>query len=157
MVDEAAQATEPAILIPLGAGAQRCVLVGDPQQLRPTTFSVATATASGGGGGGSMMNTDALQRSLFERLETAGERVHLLDTQYRMHPGQYRGWVRAGVGLLQSSWLPEGSSLSRASNLSPPPLLPPSLPPPAPSPPSTLTPHTLPHPSLLQTFRTFHA
>ena len=108
-IDEAAQATEPAILIPLATGAQRCVLVGDPQQLRPTTFSVATASSSisaaaaasagnggdnsggGGGGGAGAVNSDALQRSLFERLENSGERVHLLDTQYRMHPGELLG------------------------------------------------------------------
>lgn len=74
MIDEAAQATEPAILPAL---MQLCggytVLIGDPQQLPATIFSM------------SGRNTK-YDRSLFQRLEEAGHEVHLLDTQYRMHP-----------------------------------------------------------------------
>lgn len=146
VIDEAAQATEPALLAPLlsgRTGAPRCVLVGDPQQLRATAFSVssgaalgaqplaaglanfeeahhtpskstATAPAAAAPATGAVtaekadikasssssssslsMSKDLsvaeqedlmLSRSLFERLETAGHFVHLLDTQYRMHP-----------------------------------------------------------------------
>lgn len=103
MVDEAAQATEPSVLIPMQVpplpalffgisllqcpvstsnhlfsslplsqfGIQSCVLVGDPQQLPATVFSQAGC---------------GFERSLFERLETGAHPVHLLDTQYRMHP-----------------------------------------------------------------------
>jgi senataxin len=73
IVDEAAQAVELSALIPLQHGCVRCVLVGDPQQLAATVLSKVAE---------SMKYT----RSLFERLQTAGHPVHLLDTQYRMHP-----------------------------------------------------------------------
>ena len=73
VVDEAAQAIEPSTLIPLQTGATTCVLVGDPQQLPATVFSQLGAST-------------AFERSLFERLEHGGHPVHLLDTQYRMHP-----------------------------------------------------------------------
>lgn len=73
VVDEAAQAIEPSTLIPLQTGAETCVLVGDPQQLPATVFSSLGAAT-------------AFERSLFERLEHGGHPVHLLDTQYRMHP-----------------------------------------------------------------------
>lgn len=74
MIDEAAQATETAILPALMQlrGAYT-VLIGDPQQLPATIFSM------------SGRNTK-FDRSLFQRLEEAGHEVHLLDTQYRMHP-----------------------------------------------------------------------
>jgi senataxin len=39
VIDEAAQCVEPSVLIPLRLGSQRCVLVGDPQQLPATIFS----------------------------------------------------------------------------------------------------------------------
>lgn len=67
------QAVEVAALIPLRAGCQRLVLVGDPLQLPATVFS-SHASAAG------------YERSLFERLQQAGHRTHLLRTQYRMHP-----------------------------------------------------------------------
>jgi len=106
VVDEAAQATEPATLVPLVSGrvAPSVVLVGDPQQLRATAFSVTTAmsqrgsgaggTGSGGGGVGAGSSPamsaaecedTMLTRSLFERLEACGHPVHLLDTQYDLH------------------------------------------------------------------------
>ncbi len=56
---QAAQAIEPACLIPLKYGAERLVLVGDPRQL-PATVKSTTAAQFG------------LERSLFERLEEAG-------------------------------------------------------------------------------------
>lgn len=75
LVDEAAQATEPAIL--LGAAvsrAPRCALVGDPRQL-PATIKGAEALRVG------------LDRSLVARLmDDAGVEAELLDEQYRMHP-----------------------------------------------------------------------
>ena len=148
VIDEAAQATEPALLAPLlsgRTGASRCVLVGDPQQLRATAFSVNSGTALGAqplaaglanfedahrmpskssttataatasaavtpekavtsasssstASSSQLVSSSSpalslteqedlmLSRSLFERLETAGHFVHLLNTQYRMHP-----------------------------------------------------------------------
>lgn len=73
IIDEAAQSVEPSVLIPLGYGCQRCILIGDPCQL-PATVLSTEALAHGYG------------KSLFERLKEAGMPVHLLDTQYRMHP-----------------------------------------------------------------------
>ena len=76
IVDEAAQATELATLIPLrwlkpGGVA---VLVGDPKQLAPTVLAKSRAVER------------CLSRSLFERMQRAGARAHLLSVQYRMHP-----------------------------------------------------------------------
>uniref|UniRef100_A0A7S4IUR5 WW domain-containing protein n=1 Tax=Odontella aurita TaxID=265563 RepID=A0A7S4IUR5_9STRA len=73
VVDEAAQSVEPAILVALQLGSSHAILVGDPQQLPATIFSVSGRTTK-------------YDRSLFQRLEEAGHAVHLLDTQYRMHP-----------------------------------------------------------------------
>ena len=73
LIDEAAQAVEPSSLIPMRYGATQAVLVGDPQQLPATVLSRPAAAAR-------------YDRSLFARLVEGGHRVHLLDTQYRMHP-----------------------------------------------------------------------
>ena len=73
IVDEAAQATEPATLIPLRYGCRTLVLVGDPRQLPATVLSQAAKDAR-------------LDRSLFERLEEAGHAKVMLLTQNRMHP-----------------------------------------------------------------------
>jgi len=74
VIDEAAQSVEPSTLAGLQLGSKHCILVGDPQQLPATIFNV------------SGRNTK-YDRSLFQRLEEAGHGVHLLNTQYRMHPG----------------------------------------------------------------------
>ena len=74
VVDEAAQAVEPALLVPLAhGGAAQVYLVGDPVQLPATVLS---SRALGQG----------YSRSLFSRLQAAGYPVCALDTQYRMHP-----------------------------------------------------------------------
>ena len=73
VIDEAAQSVEPATLVALQLGSSHAILVGDPQQLPATIFSV-----SGRG--------TKYDRSIFQRLEEAGHKVHLLDTQYRMNP-----------------------------------------------------------------------
>lgn len=89
VIDEAAQATELASLIPLvTCKVERIVLVGDPQQLRATAFSTSVVSSGreSSSSGLAEMESAMLQRSLFERLETAGHEVCLLDTQYRMHP-----------------------------------------------------------------------
>lgn len=65
---------ELATLIPMRLlKGKQCVLVGDPQQLPATTFAKGS-------------DVSLYQRSLFQRLEATGQPVHLLDTQYRMHP-----------------------------------------------------------------------
>ena len=79
LLDEAAQATEPACLVPV-ACARACsqvVLVGDDRQLPPTVLS--REAAAGG-----------LPVSLFQRLADAGVPPALLTTQYRMHPALNR-------------------------------------------------------------------
>jgi senataxin len=73
VVDEAAQCVEPATLSALRLGSRHCVMVGDPQQLPATIFNVSGKTTK-------------YDRSLFQRLEEAGEHVYMLDEQYRMHP-----------------------------------------------------------------------
>ena len=74
VIDEAAQSVEPATLTGLQLGSSHAILVGDPQQLPATIFSM------------SGRNTK-FDRSLFQRLEEAGHEVHMLNTQYRMLPG----------------------------------------------------------------------
>ncbi|KAJ0987929.1 hypothetical protein J5N97_006285 [Dioscorea zingiberensis] len=73
VIDEAAQASEVAVLPPLALGATRCVLVGDPQQLPATVISKAAGTL-------------LYSRSLFERFQQSGCPTMLLSVQYRMHP-----------------------------------------------------------------------
>ncbi|KAE8666823.1 alcohol dehydrogenase-like 7 [Hibiscus syriacus] len=73
VIDEAAQASEVAVLPSLSLRAARCVLVGDPQQLPATIISKAAGTL-------------LYSRSLFERFQQAGCPTMLLSVQYRMHP-----------------------------------------------------------------------
>ncbi|KAL0727825.1 hypothetical protein Bca4012_023918 [Brassica carinata] len=73
IIDEAAQAVEPATLIPLATRCKQVFLVGDPKQL-PATVISTVAQDSGYG------------TSMFERLQKAGYPVTMLKTQYRMHP-----------------------------------------------------------------------
>jgi senataxin len=73
VIDEAAQSVEPQSLSALQLGNRHAVLVGDPQQLPATIFNI------------SGKNTK-YDRSLFQRLEEAGEPVYMLNEQYRMHP-----------------------------------------------------------------------
>ncbi|KAE8257925.1 hypothetical protein A4X13_0g2035 [Tilletia indica] len=74
IIDEAAQAVELETLIPLRFDCQRCILVGDQNQLPPTVLS-------------GVAKKYGYAKSLFVRMfENAPERVHLLSIQYRMHP-----------------------------------------------------------------------
>lgn len=74
VVDEAAQCVEMSALIPLKYGCAKAILVGDPKQLPPTVFSKEAARFQ-------------YEQSLFVRMQTNHpDDVHLLDTQYRMHP-----------------------------------------------------------------------
>ncbi|WOL15526.1 hypothetical protein Cni_G24307 [Canna indica] len=73
IIDEAAQAVEPATLIPLVHGCRQVFLVGDPVQL-PATVISTTAQRFG------------YATSLFKRFQEAGFPVRMLKIQYRMHP-----------------------------------------------------------------------
>uniref|UniRef100_A0A0W0F3J5 Helicase sen1 n=1 Tax=Moniliophthora roreri TaxID=221103 RepID=A0A0W0F3J5_MONRR len=74
IIDEAAQAIELSSLIPLKFRCDRCVMVGDPQQLPPTVLSRQACKLQ-------------YDQSLFVRLQKQKpEAVHLLSIQYRMHP-----------------------------------------------------------------------
>ncbi|KAH8104550.1 SEN1 N terminal-domain-containing protein [Cristinia sonorae] len=74
VIDEAAQSIELSSLIPLKYRCNRCIMVGDPQQLPPTVIS-QEATRFG------------YSQSLFVRLQKRKpDAVHLLSIQYRMHP-----------------------------------------------------------------------
>uniref|UniRef100_A0A7S4QU85 Helicase ATP-binding domain-containing protein n=1 Tax=Alexandrium monilatum TaxID=311494 RepID=A0A7S4QU85_9DINO len=74
LIDEAAQATELATIVPICRGASQVVLCGDQCQLPPTV-------ALDG------LRDEGLDVSLFERLAAAAHRPHvLLEAQHRMHP-----------------------------------------------------------------------
>lgn len=74
VIDEAAQSIELSALIPLKYGCSKCILVGDPKQLPPTVLSREAARFQ-------------YEQSLFVRMQSNHPKdVHLLDTQYRMHP-----------------------------------------------------------------------
>ncbi|KAF8798795.1 hypothetical protein BYT27DRAFT_6878132 [Phlegmacium glaucopus] len=74
IIDEAAQSIELSSLIPLKYGCNRCVMVGDPQQLPPTVLSQEASRF-------------AYNQSLFVRLQKSRQdSVVLLSIQYRMHP-----------------------------------------------------------------------
>lgn len=73
VVDEAAQSVEPASLAALRLGNRHAVLVGDPQQLPATIFNMSGRNSK-------------YDRSLFQRMEEAGQPVYMLNEQYRMHP-----------------------------------------------------------------------
>lgn len=84
IVDEAAQAIEPATLVPfrLLKPSARIVLVGDPKQLPPTVLS-------------GRANKKGLGQSMFERFSKADYPVTMLTHQYRMHPRISRyGWSK---------------------------------------------------------------
>ncbi|KAL5216782.1 hypothetical protein ABZP36_008183 [Zizania latifolia] len=94
IIDEAAQAVEPATLVPLIHGCKQVFLVGDPVQL-PATVISSTAQKLGYG------------TSLFKRFQAAGFPVQMLKIQYRMHPEIsifpskefYEGVLQDGEGL----------------------------------------------------------
>ncbi|XP_019707473.1 uncharacterized protein [Elaeis guineensis] len=76
VIDEAAQALEPATLIPLQllkSNGTKCVMVGDPKQLPATVLS-------------NLASKFFFECSMFERLQRAGHPVIMLTEQYRMHP-----------------------------------------------------------------------
>lgn len=74
IIDEAAQSIELSALIPLKYGCSKCIMVGDPKQLPPTVLSREAARFQ-------------YEQSLFVRMQNNHPNdVHLLDTQYRMHP-----------------------------------------------------------------------
>lgn len=74
IIDEAAQCVELSAIIPLKYGCTKCILVGDPKQLPPTVLSQSAARFG-------------YAQSLFVRMQqNYPDNIHLLDTQYRMHP-----------------------------------------------------------------------
>ena len=74
IIDEAAQSIELSALIPLKYGCSKCILVGDPKQLPPTVLSREAARFQ-------------YEQSLFVRMQINHPKdIHLLNTQYRMHP-----------------------------------------------------------------------
>ena len=94
IIDEAAQALEPACWIPI-CKSSRVVLAGDPFQLPPTVKSMDAAR-------------NGLSNTLIERaIGLLPERVHLLDVQYRMHRAImdfsndyfYGGALKAAAGV----------------------------------------------------------
>eukprot|EP00930_Biecheleria_cincta_P095342 TRINITY_DN87307_c0_g1_i1.p1 TRINITY_DN87307_c0_g1~~TRINITY_DN87307_c0_g1_i1.p1 ORF type:complete len:826 (+),score=134.18 TRINITY_DN87307_c0_g1_i1:117-2594(+) len=98
LLDEAAQATELAVLVPMMKMNPDGVvtLVGDHRQLPPTISEVE-------------VDVEGLGTSMFERLASHGVQPFLLDVQYRMHPSIaayasvafYGGKLRSGVSGMQ--------------------------------------------------------
>ena len=74
LIDEAAQATELSTLVSFRHNLPHVILVGDPKQL-PATVFLQKETA----------DRQAIERSLFQRLQSANHPVLPLLTQYRMH------------------------------------------------------------------------
>lgn len=93
VIDEAAQALEPATWIPI-IKASRVVLAGDPHQLPPTVKSIEAQRRG-------------LDITLIERCIAQWEDVSLLTVQYRMHNAImgfsnemfYKGVLRAAEGI----------------------------------------------------------
>ncbi|KXJ93970.1 SEN1 N terminal-domain-containing protein [Microdochium bolleyi] len=107
IIDEAAQCVELSALIPLKYGCTKCILVGDPKQLPPTVLSQSAAQYG-------------YDQSLFVRMQRRSPKdIHLLDTQYRMHPEIskfpsqefYEGKLVDGDGLASLRVQPWHSSL----------------------------------------------
>lgn len=73
VIDEAAQSSEMSTLLALQLGSSHAILVGDPQQLPATIFSMSG-------------RNNKYDRSLFQRLEECRHPVVMLNTQYRMNP-----------------------------------------------------------------------
>ena len=73
LIQEASQATEPSLIVPLCKGAIMVTLVGDHEQL-PATVLHHEARGLG------------LARSLFDRLQARHVEPMFLDVQYHMHP-----------------------------------------------------------------------
>jgi ATP-dependent RNA/DNA helicase IGHMBP2 len=100
VIDEAAQALEPATWIPI-IKASRVVLAGDPFQLPPTVKSRAAAK-------------HGLSHTLIEKCLELLPDVHLLNTQYRMHSaimGFSNQWFYKGA-LLAAPMVAERRLLS---------------------------------------------
>lgn len=73
IIDEAGQAVEPSLLIPLRYNPAQCIMIGDTKQLPPTVFSDKACHLS-------------YDVSLFERmLKNFPDRSHFLNVQFRMH------------------------------------------------------------------------
>ena len=73
LIDEATQASEASSLVPICRGSMQVVMIGDQAQLPPTVMNFEAARRG-------------LDVSLFDRLIGSGVEVHMLNTQYRMHP-----------------------------------------------------------------------
>ncbi|KKZ67021.1 hypothetical protein EMCG_07290 [[Emmonsia] crescens] len=106
VIDEAAQSIELSALIPLKYGCSKCILVGDPKQLPPTVLSKVASRFQ-------------YEQSLFVRMQANHPKdVHLLDTQYRMHPeisrfpsaAFYDGRLQDGPGMAKLRARPWHSS-----------------------------------------------
>ena len=94
LIDEATQATEPEILIPMVLGAKQVILVGDHCQLGPVILDKSAAKFG-------------FKLTMFQRLMELGMRPLRLEVQYRMHPALsefpsqtfYEGALQNGVTL----------------------------------------------------------
>ncbi|EKM54252.1 uncharacterized protein PHACADRAFT_174761 [Phanerochaete carnosa HHB-10118-sp] len=81
LVEEAGQVHEAHVLGALVSSIQHVVLIGDPQQLRPTINNYALSTEHKSGG-----KIYKFDMSLMERLSTSGFPMSQIDVQRRMRP-----------------------------------------------------------------------
>lgn len=102
IIDEACQCIELSVLIPMKYGCTNAIMVGDPNQLPPTVLSTVAAKSK-------------YEQSLFVRMQTANPTaLHMLDTQYRMHPDIsvfpreqfYRGILKDGANMAEKTKKP---------------------------------------------------
>ena len=111
IVDEAAQALEVELLIPLTIGAKNLILVGDPKQLPACVLSHENQQTKRG---------ESLMQRLIERCAYP---CNLLDTQYRMHPAIsllpnrlfYENSLRDDVSVIKRANLFQSKSKPKSS------------------------------------------
>ena len=77
LLDEAAQTLEPDVYIALLSEPRVVILTGDHKQLGPTVISLQS---------GRNPHARQLAKPMYTRLLNAGYKVHMLKTNYRMHP-----------------------------------------------------------------------
>ncbi|KAF9612426.1 hypothetical protein IFM89_000174 [Coptis chinensis] len=104
VIDEAAQALEPATLIPfqlLKSHQTKCIMVGDPKQLPATVLSHVASKFS-------------YECSMFERLQRAGHPVVMLAKQ-KLSASACSLYPAQGAKF-RLCWMPEGKKCIRNSN-----------------------------------------
>lgn len=124
IVDEAAQCTEPSVLIALQKSCQHCLLVGDSQQLAPTTFSLPAKQQ-----GYDISLFERLMKTIRRNLTAYTDSYVMLNEQYRMLPAIahfpsltfYGGRLLNSTRVQKTSYLPfflhSGGNIQQVDNI----------------------------------------